>query len=156
MVRAAVSGAVDFTRCDPRDSQWWRKLYWIVDELGKSERREIARVRSSHWATLFTNAKLGKEGFETTLTAATDSLEEYVRLALPWASEKVKTTGGSGGVKDLMAEWRETWGNPGDPQYEEMMEYNRQLFEQDEESETRRQRRLAREQGARDGLHTTA
>jgi hypothetical protein len=119
MVQAAVTGALDFTRTEPKARWWWQQLRWVLQTLHNNTKLAYYQAQHRHWVTEFSNASLDNGSFSATKTAADDYLNRITELLLPWESDSLKQTGGA---ESLVSEFRETYGYPGDPRYEQMLQ----------------------------------
>lgn len=129
MVRAALTGAVDFSKADPRDRWWWRRLAWILGELEKSETRGLREAEHRHWIGLCSSSRINKsdENFKLVYHNAVKALDSVQQLYRPWqeASEESKAQTREGALEAF----RDEYGYPGDPRYEKMLQEQAAAFE---------------------------
>lgn len=121
MVRAAAAGAIDFARADPRDKWWWRKLRWITEEIENTAFQQAYEAQHRHWVTVFSNSALKEESFNDSQSQAQEALGSFLAALLPWQAENFRKAAQAGSSDELLAEFRELYGYPGDPRYEEML-----------------------------------
>lgn len=119
MVRAQVTGAIDFERFDPNDKWWWRKLTFILKELDTQDSKDIAKINHHHWTAMATVPDLDPEQWEEAKLNASEYLAEVTGLYYPWMKEELSERRNS--RDDAVEEFREIWGYPGEPQYEQML-----------------------------------
>jgi hypothetical protein len=127
MVQAAVTGALDFTRTDPKSRRWWQRLRWVLLTLHNKTKLEYYQAQHRHWVTEFANSSLDNGSFSATKAAADDYLNRITKLLLPWESDNLQQ---SGGAENLVNEFREMYGYPGDPRYEQMLQETLAAFKQ--------------------------
>lgn len=87
MVRAAASGAVDYSRADPTDINWRIKHKLLLTELQRREAQTVAEHLHRHWCAYVAHGSLTEDSFKTTKTAATDTLTELQDLVFPWKAQ---------------------------------------------------------------------
>jgi len=119
MVAAAASGAIDFTKMDPRDKLWWRKLQWIIRSVRTQNQLAALETQHNHWVTMFANASLDSNSFANTKQAAQSLLDAILDLRFP--EEATGRRRHTGSTQDVINEFRETYGYPGEPRYEKML-----------------------------------
>lgn len=120
MVRAATIGAIDFAKFDPRDRREWQRLDLILQELHRQDRKEVTKAKHLHWSNLLTVPGLNDETWEDAKNKNAEYLSEIISLYYPWLRDEMASQGG--GRDAALAEFREIYGYPGDPQYEEMLQ----------------------------------
>ncbi len=127
IVRAALTGAVDFSKADPRDRWWWKRLNWILGELENRETRELRQLEHQHWMGLCSVARITEESFKSAHANAIKSLEAIQQLYRPWwkPSEESKAQTREGAIEAF----REEYGRPGDPRYQKMLQEQAAAFE---------------------------
>lgn len=120
MVRAATTGAIDFTQADPFDAWWWRRLHWTLEEIEQQHRRHILGAQHMHWVTLLSSGNLKQEGMETAWKNALSMLNRLTGSHFPWFQDQLEADGRSGN-ETLLEEYRAEFGYPGEPRYEAMV-----------------------------------
>jgi len=118
MAQAAVTGAMDFARMDPRDKWWWRKLRWVLELINRRNVAQMLEVQHRHWVTLFSNASLDDSSFSSTKEQAQGALNRLMHTIFPWIEEDAVQ---ASGAESIVSEFRELYGYPGDPRYEQML-----------------------------------
>lgn len=146
MIRASTSGVIDFSKFDPWDAWWWRRLQWTLDELDRRYSREVEVVNHNHWVTSANHPNLTAESFDKAKTYATSSLNRILKLTYPWLSDKIGEAGLITERQQAIADYHEQFGRPGDPQYDDMVRRLRKVLQHKlttaEKREARRLRRL--------------
>ena len=127
MVRAAVSGAIDFRQADPFDTWWRRRLHWILEEIDNQEYRKLTEIQHRHWVTVMGNG-LNEEGWDKAYDHAQITLKKLMQLTFPWHKD-VFTSPVQSEREDVLASWRAEWGYPGEPKYDAMVENLNKLFD---------------------------
>jgi hypothetical protein len=128
MVRASVTGAIDFARSDLRAKGWWRKLRWTVDALQKEDDYKLLEAQHRHWVTIFANSSLDDEGFETAKAHSQDHLNKLIVARYPEYREQLEKAAFANTREGALAAYREKFGYPGDPRYEEMLKRTTEAF----------------------------
>jgi len=122
MVRASVTGAIDFARSDLANKLWWRKLRWTVDAIGQEDDYRLLEAQHRHWVTIFSNSALDEEGFELAKHNAQLQLNKLVVHRYPEYAEQLSQQAYANTREGAVAAYREKFGYPGDPRYEKMVE----------------------------------
>lgn len=146
MVRASTSGVIDFSKFDPWDSWWWRRLQWTLDELDRQQSREVEVVNHNHWVTTATYPNLTSQSFDKAKTNATSSLNRILKLTYPWLADKIGDAGLMTDRQQAVEDHHAQFGRPGDPQYDDMVKRLTKVLRHKltpaEKREARRLRRL--------------
>lgn len=122
MLRASASGMIDFRKFDPWDSWWWKKLRWVIDELGLQQTADICRVQHAHWVTLASHGNLTQESFDNVKTNAGTAFNKLLKATYPWLSKQIGEDGTRTEREAAVEAYRREMGRPGDPQYEAMID----------------------------------
>ena len=128
MLRAEAAGLIDFSRFDPRDSWWWRKLSWAVDELETQQFMDVARMRHNHWVTILTKPNLSQDSVESAKVEADTSLRRFLQGAYPWMAEELEKQTSGTSQEELVTRYQEEFGKPGDAKYDEMIQGLAKVF----------------------------
>lgn len=121
MVRAATRGVLDFTRTDPLNPRWWQRTQWILDELQQQTYRESLKMQHAHWCSIaIATAAAGHSATEA-LNAATETISSYI-ASLSHQPAKAAEASETTPAQDLAERYREIFGSPGDPAYEQRVE----------------------------------
>jgi len=150
MLRADVSGAFDFSRFDPWDFWAWRKLRWVLKEVGDRDDRDLMQRQAMYWATLAANPRVKEEAYETFRGNAGSALNKVLRLSYPWFAEQIGEVGAQTAREQAVADYHEMVGRPGEPRYEAMVdaltkEFARGKLTQRQKEQDRAARRARRE-----------
>ena len=89
MVRAAVSGAIDFSRADPTDRQWRLRLRLILSEIQRREDLCVLAASHQHWAAHLSANFYTVDHFKLIQAAATETLQLINKVVFPWDNEKI-------------------------------------------------------------------
>lgn len=65
MVRAAASGAVDYSRADPRDRNWRLRHKLILHELARKESHDFLTLVHAHWRAFASRDNLTAQSVTT-------------------------------------------------------------------------------------------
>jgi len=121
MARAATRRCFDFERFDPRDRWHWKKLRWILEELDAENAIAAVEAQHRHWITTFANASLDDDSFGASRDNAKLLMQQLLIARFPWDREKYENQK-LGTADEAIEEFRESYGYPGDPEYEAMLE----------------------------------
>lgn len=84
MVRAAVSGAVDYSRADPTDNKWRIKHRLLLIEIQRREDQHMLEHMHRHWCAYLSHGGLTEESFAGVKKDAGETLKELQGLIFPW------------------------------------------------------------------------
>jgi hypothetical protein len=84
MVRAAVSGAVDYSRADPTDNKWRIKHRLLLIEIQRREDQHMLEHMHRHWCAYLAHGGLTEDSFVTVKKEAGDTLKDLQGLIFPW------------------------------------------------------------------------
>jgi len=87
MVRAAVSGAVDYSLADPTDPKWRLRHRLLLTEIQRKEEQTLADYLHRHYCAYVSHGGLTESSFLKIKDATTDSLTALQRLVFPWLVE---------------------------------------------------------------------
>ena len=87
MVRAAVSGAVDYSLADPTDPKWRLRHRLLLTEIQRKEEQTIADYLHRHYCAYVSHGGLTESSFLKIKEATTDSLSALQHLVFPWLVE---------------------------------------------------------------------
>lgn len=88
MVRAAVSGAIDYTGADPKNRQWRIKHLLTLTEVARRDDHELLQSAHRHWLALVAHGSLTEESFGAVKTRSTKLLEDMQTALFPWDNVK--------------------------------------------------------------------
>lgn len=91
MVRAAVSGVIDYTGADPKNRQWRIKHLLTLTEMARREDYELTNAAHRHWLALVAHGNLAEESFSNAKTRATELLGNIHTALFPWDRPKDTT-----------------------------------------------------------------
>lgn len=128
MVRASVTGAINFAAADLNDRYWWRKLRWTLDSLQKEEDFELDACQHRHWVTIFANSSLDDESFATAKANAQHYLTKLLSARYPEYAERLRQAAHESTRDGALEAYRARFGYPGDPRYEKMLQDTLEAF----------------------------
>lgn len=76
MVRAAATGAIDYSRADPQNPHWQIKQMFILEELARQDRRDFFQTIHNQWLAYIAHGNLNEQSFKTVKTHANDLLKK--------------------------------------------------------------------------------
>lgn len=88
MVRAAVSGVIDYTGADPKNRQWRIKHLLTLTEMARREDYELLMAAHRHWLALVAHGSLTEESFGNAKTRSIELLEKIQTAIFPWDNVK--------------------------------------------------------------------
>lgn len=121
MVRAATLGMIDFSAFDPEDDRWRRRLDWTLQELESQQSRDLLQMRHNHWITLASHGRLTPESFDAAKTNAGIALNRMMKLTYPWLADDIGESGTQQQTEQIVKDYQERFGRPGEPRYDEMV-----------------------------------
>lgn len=101
MVRAAASGAIDYSRADPKDIYWRIRHRLIIRELQRQNDEELLEAVQRHWLAYVSHGRLNEESFADVKKRADESLLELQKVIYPWIEVK-KPEESAEGQKDTI------------------------------------------------------
>lgn len=122
MVRASTSGMIDFSKFDPWDMWWWKKIRWTLDELDLMQTREVCQTQHNHWITIASHSNLTDESFDRAKSNAGAAFNRLLKATYPWLADKIGEDGTKTDREEAVEAYHEQFGRPGDPQYEAMID----------------------------------
>ena len=84
MVRAAVSGAFDYSRADPTDNRWRIKHRLTLLEVQRREDQNMLEHLHRHWCGYLAHGGLTEESFANVKKEAGDTLINLQDTIFPW------------------------------------------------------------------------
>jgi hypothetical protein len=87
MVRAAVSGALDYSRADPLDNRWRIKHRLVIAEMQRRENQHMLEYLHRHWCAYVSHGGLEENSFKNVKQSAADILNDLQKTVFPWNAE---------------------------------------------------------------------
>lgn len=84
MVRAAVSGAIDYSRSDPTDINWRLKQKLVLHEIQRREEVSFLAAVHQQWLAYVSHGGLTPESFKDVKKSATGALDDLQEAIFPW------------------------------------------------------------------------
>lgn len=110
MVRAATTGAIDYSRADPTSKHWRIHQHLILAEIRRQEDVRLLEDVHRHWLAYLSNGRLDAEAFQDTRTHANEVILDIRQGILPWIKQdrsEVKKDTIDDENEKLMARYRE-------------------------------------------------
>lgn len=120
MVQAAARGVVDFTQARPLDRRWYRKLFWLLDQVEEDNLRAIFLSRQGRDQALLARAQTTE-----TAQACLERLEQNQQLFRDHLFLYLQTAGSStdtSTIQRLRQQWQEHFGDPNDPEVQKKIQ----------------------------------
>ena len=87
MVRAAVSGAIDYARADPLDNRWRIKHRLLISEMQRRENQHLLEYLHQHWCAYVSHGGLEEGSFNKVKKSAANLLADLQKTVFPWSAE---------------------------------------------------------------------
>lgn len=87
MVRAAVSGAIDYSRSDPTNINWRLKQKLVLQEIQRREEVLFLSAVHQQWLAYVSHGGLTEDSFKDVKQAATRALDRLRDVVFPWTKE---------------------------------------------------------------------
>lgn len=87
MVRAAVSGAIDYSRSDPLDKTWRIRHRLLIAEMQRRENQHMLEYLHQHWCAYVSHGGLQEGSFDTVKKTAGELLTDLQNTIFPWQTE---------------------------------------------------------------------
>jgi hypothetical protein len=92
MVRAAASGAVDYSGADPLNKNWRIKHRLLLAEVHRQEEHRLLEHVHQHWCAYLAHGSLEPDSFKRVKDSTGQSLTHLQNVIFPWDSKpEVKT-----------------------------------------------------------------
>lgn len=101
MVRAAASGAIDYSRADPRDTSWRIRHRLIIREVQRRSDEELFNAVQRHWLAYVAHGRLTEEAYTAVRERADKALTDLQGAIYPWIVVE-KPTESPEGQKDTI------------------------------------------------------
>ena len=110
MVRASVSGAIDYATADPNNKAWQIKHRLVLNEIARREDEKIISAVQQYWLAYVSHSSLEPDSWQKVKDHAADALKSLQNIILPWLegaepAEKKDTIEGKYG--GLIKQYRE-------------------------------------------------
>lgn len=115
MVRAAVSGAINYAVADPYNKMWQIKHSLILQEVSRREDEKLILALQRHWLSYVANSALERDSWTKVKNSSAEALKNLLNNVFPWreieepASEKDTIERKYG---DLIKQYREMIAQP--------------------------------------------
>jgi hypothetical protein len=84
MVRAAVSGAIDYTGADPRNRQWRIRHRLLLSEVERQEDYNLLTTAHRHWLAFLSHGNLTEDSFKNVQSKSNELLTDIKNAVFPW------------------------------------------------------------------------
>lgn len=84
MVRAAVSGAIDYATADPYNKQWRIKHTLILQEVARLENFKIIHAVQQHWLAYVSHSNLNDDSWAKVKDKAEEALQNLQTTVFSW------------------------------------------------------------------------
>ena len=84
MVRAAVSGAIDYSQADPTNLHWRLRQKFVLEEIQRREDLRLLEAVQQQWLAYISHGSLTEESFANVKRAANSVLDDLKSAIFPW------------------------------------------------------------------------
>lgn len=84
MVRAAASGAIDYSRADPKDINWRIRHRLIIREMQRRNDEALFSAVHQHWLAYVSHGRLLPEAYDSVRERADKALTDLQSVIYPW------------------------------------------------------------------------
>jgi len=128
MVRAAASGAIDYSRADPKDIYWRIRHRLVIRELQRQNDKELFNAVQQHWLSYVAHGRLSEESFTDVKKHADTALLNLQKAIYPWIEVKKADESPEGQKDTINPETRKLL-----DRYKQMREKMRKKREEEEQ-----------------------
>ena len=149
IVRAAMSGAIDYSKFDPDSVSSWLHHRWVTDEIERKQMLELQLLQHRHHAAFLSRPALTAASVEHVTASMRAAMNQAAKDMFPWLADQFGNAGLVTEREQAIEAYHELYGRPGEPGYEAMlkeMEEALQPATQAEKLRRRQQARLSEEQ----------
>lgn len=86
MVRAAASGAIDYSRADPKDIYWRIRHRLVIKELQRRNDEELLTAVHRHWLAYIAHGRLTEESYDDVRKRTDTALLDLQKVIYPWVT----------------------------------------------------------------------
>lgn len=90
MVRAAASGAIDYTGADPTEKNWRIRHRLLLREVHRQEEQKLLDCVHRHWCAFTGHGSLSEDSFKKVKTSVSDVLSDLQQVIFPWDTQSKK------------------------------------------------------------------
>lgn len=118
MVRAAVSGAINYTGADPQNRQWRIRHRLLLSEVERREDYNLLNTAHRHWLALLAHGNLTEESFKDVQAKSSSLLTDLANTVFPWLKtdepeKKPKNVTLDNSTKALIERYKQMQNNAG-------------------------------------------
>jgi hypothetical protein len=84
MVRAAVSGALDYAQADPTNLHWRLRQKFVLEEIQRQEDVRLLEAVQRQWLAYISHGSLTEESFNNVKQSANNVLDDLKSAIFPW------------------------------------------------------------------------
>jgi hypothetical protein len=84
MVRAAATGAVDYSVADPTDINWRIRHRLLLREVHRKEEQDLLKAVHSHWCAYVSHGNLNDDSFSRVKKELSNAIVDLKNNAFPW------------------------------------------------------------------------
>ncbi len=114
MVRAAVSGAIDYSRADPTNINWRLRQKLVLFEIQRQEDLRLHEAIHRQWLAYISHGGLTEESFTAVKKRANAALDILQRAVFPWIKQTDSDPENDTITENekLIAKYKEVFGTP--------------------------------------------
>ena len=84
MVRAAVSGAINYTGADPQNRQWRIRHRLLLKEVERREDYDLLTAAHKHWLAFLSHGNLTEDSFKNVQEKSNALMTDIKDTVFPW------------------------------------------------------------------------
>lgn len=107
MVRAAASGAIDYSRADPKDIYWRIRHRLVIKEMQRRNDEELFQAIHRHWLGFIAHGRLTPESYDDVKKNVEEALLNLQGVIYPWVEVNKPKTGDEGQKDTIKPETRD-------------------------------------------------
>jgi hypothetical protein len=100
MVRAAVTGAFDYTGSDPTNKQWRLRHRLMIAEFENQQVLTVLAAVHNHWCSFIARTTLSQEGIDNVKRFANEALQDIKQVTFPWIETAITTAAQRGTISE--------------------------------------------------------
>lgn len=105
-MRAAATGALDFSQADPKDIKWRIRQRLVIREIARQEDLRLYDARHRQWLAYVSHGNLRDESYTEVKKFADAALSDIQRTIYPWVKPAVTAAENTGQKDTIDAETR--------------------------------------------------
>lgn len=101
-MRAAATGAIDYSQADPKDINWKLRHRLIIKEMERQENYHLFEVLHRHHLAYVSHGHLIDESYAAVRKRADETLTDIQKIVFPWFKAAESDAAKTAGEKDTI------------------------------------------------------